>query len=70
MCTQLCFHIEAIVPRQVISGLGIMDIFTWGGNEYALLVSESLGLEESGGRMRFGPAHYPQWRNMRGLGSR
>lgn len=30
----------------------------WDGNNYALSVTESLGLEESGGIVRVGPVHY------------
>jgi selenocysteine lyase/cysteine desulfurase len=30
----------------------------WSGNNYALSLTERLGLEESGGVVRVGPVHY------------
>ncbi len=45
--------------------LGKGDIYVWVGNYYTLFVTESLGLEESGGmvhpqktRIKVGPVHY------------
>lgn len=52
------FTVKNMPPRQVSSELGKKDIFTWDGNYYALLVTESLGLEDSGGMVRVGPVHY------------
>ena len=52
------FTLEGMPPRQVAAELGKRDIFVWDGNYYALLVTESLGLEESGGMVRVGPVHY------------
>ena len=45
-------------PREVAEKLGERDIYVWDGNYYALMVTESLGLEESGGMVRVGPVHY------------
>lgn len=52
------FTLNGMTPQQVASELGKRDIFVWDGNYYALLVTESLGLEESGGMVRVGPVHY------------
>jgi selenocysteine lyase/cysteine desulfurase len=38
--------------------LGKRDIYVWDGNYYACSVTESLGIEESGGMVRVGPVHY------------
>jgi len=38
--------------------LGHANIFAWDGNFYALDVTERLGLEEHGGLLRVGLAHY------------
>ena len=37
---------------------GKRDIFVWDGNYYVLSVTESLGVEGSGGMVRVGPVHY------------
>jgi selenocysteine lyase/cysteine desulfurase len=42
----------------VAQELGMQDIFVWSGNYYALSVTESLGVEDSGGMVRVGPVHY------------
>jgi selenocysteine lyase/cysteine desulfurase len=34
------------------------NIYVWDGNYYALNVTERLGLEDSGGMVRVGAAHY------------
>lgn len=52
------FTLDGVAPRQVAAELGKRDIFVWDGNYYALLVTESLGLEDSGGMVRVGPVHY------------
>jgi len=38
--------------------LGQAGIFVWDGNYYALAVTERLGVEESGGMVGVGIAHY------------
>lgn len=45
-------------PRAVAEYLGHNGIFVWDGNYYALSVTERLGVEESGGMVRIGLAHY------------
>jgi selenocysteine lyase/cysteine desulfurase len=38
--------------------LGDEEIYVWSGNNYALSLTERLGLEEHGGMVRVGPVHY------------
>ena len=38
--------------------LGREGIFVWDGNYYALAVTKRLGVEDSGGMVRVGIAHY------------
>jgi cysteine desulfurase family protein (TIGR01976 family) len=52
------FTLEGLTPREVSRRLGHANIFAWSGNFYALAVTERLGLEESGGLLRVGLAHY------------
>ena len=52
------FTLEGLTPREVSRRLGHANIFAWSGNFYALAVTERLGLEEHGGLLRVGLAHY------------
>ncbi|MDP2855908.1 MAG: aminotransferase class V-fold PLP-dependent enzyme, partial [bacterium] len=52
------FTLEGYRPRQIAEYLGQRGIFTWDGNYYALSIMERLGLEQSGGMLRVGLAHY------------
>jgi cysteine desulfurase family protein (TIGR01976 family) len=52
------FTLEGLTPNEVARRLGTANIFVWDGNFYALAVTERLGLEESGGLLRVGLAHY------------
>jgi selenocysteine lyase/cysteine desulfurase len=54
----VAFTLEGYSPRQVAERLGAEGIFVWDGNYYALAVTERLGVEESGGMVRVGIAHY------------
>jgi cysteine desulfurase family protein (TIGR01976 family) len=45
-------------PRELAEFLGQRGIFTWDGNYYALSLTERLSVEESGGMLRIGLAHY------------
>jgi cysteine desulfurase family protein (TIGR01976 family) len=54
----VAFTLERYTPRQVAERLGGEGIFVWDGNYYALAVTERLGVEESGGMVRVGIAHY------------
>jgi selenocysteine lyase/cysteine desulfurase len=51
-------RIEGRSPRELAEFVGARGIFTWDGNYYALNLSERLGVEESGGMLRIGLAHY------------
>ncbi|MGH2517791.1 MAG: aminotransferase class V-fold PLP-dependent enzyme, partial [Ktedonobacterales bacterium] len=50
--------IDGHTPRELAERLGERGIFTWDGNYYALNLMERLGLEERGGALRIGLAHY------------
>jgi cysteine desulfurase family protein (TIGR01976 family) len=51
-------RIAGHTPRELAEFLGQRGIFTWDGNYYALSLSERLGVEDSGGMLRIGLAHY------------
>jgi cysteine desulfurase family protein (TIGR01976 family) len=52
------FTLKGWHPRRVAEALDQANIYVWDGNYYALAVTERLGLEESGGMVRVGAAHY------------
>jgi cysteine desulfurase family protein (TIGR01976 family) len=52
------FRLKDMYPRSVAEKLAQEGIYVWDGNYYALNVSERLGVEESGGMVRVGAAHY------------
>jgi cysteine desulfurase family protein (TIGR01976 family) len=45
-------------PRDLAAYLGEQGIFTWDGNYYAVDLAERLGVQQSGGMLRIGLAHY------------
>lgn len=49
---------EGTTPQQLATALAAQNIFAWEGNFYALSISERLGVEQSGGFLRLGLAHY------------
>jgi len=49
---------EGYTPRELAERLGERGIFTWDGNYYAVDLAERLGLQDSGGMLRIGLAHY------------
>jgi cysteine desulfurase family protein (TIGR01976 family) len=57
-CPTLAFTRAGFTPAEIATYLGDQGIFVWDGNYYALAVTERLGLEESGGMVRVGLAHY------------
>lgn len=57
-CPTAAFTREGHSPKAIASKLGENGIFTWHGNYYALAVTECLGVEDSGGMVRVGLAHY------------
>ncbi len=52
------FRLKDMHPRLVAEKLAQDGIYVWDGNYYALNVSERLEVEESGGMVRVGAAHY------------
>ena len=54
----VAFTREGFTPRQIAQHLGRRGIFVWDGNYYALSVTQRLGLEDQGGMVRVGLAHY------------
>ena len=57
-CPTLAFTREGFTPSQIAEHLGNQGIFVWEGNYYALAVTQRLGVEDSGGMVRVGLAHY------------
>lgn len=49
---------EGLTPEQIATKLAEQNIFVWNGNFYAVSISERLGVEQSGGLVRIGLAHY------------
>lgn len=49
---------EGTTPQHLAATLAAQNIFAWEGNFYALAISERLGVEQSGGFLRLGLAHY------------
>jgi len=50
--------IEGHTPLELATALASQAIFAWDGNYYALGIMQRLGLEENGGALRLGMAHY------------
>lgn len=51
-------RMEGYTPRELAERLGERGIFTWDGNYYAINLAERLGVQQSGGMLRIGLAHY------------
>ena len=51
-------NLEGKTHRQVAEMLDERGIYVWDGNYYAICVTERLGVEDSGGMVRIGAAHY------------
>jgi cysteine desulfurase family protein (TIGR01976 family) len=62
------FTHERHSPRRIAERLGQQGIYVWDGNYYALAVTERLGLEDRGGMVRVGAAHYNTLAEVRRLG--
>lgn len=52
------FTLDGHHPDAVAERLGDEEIYVWSGNNYALALTERLGLEDHGGVVRVGPVHY------------
>jgi selenocysteine lyase/cysteine desulfurase len=57
-CPTLAFTKSGSTPGDIAAYLGNQGVFVWDGNYYAISVTEQLGLEETGGMVRVGLAHY------------
>lgn len=57
-CPTVAFTRDGHSPEDIATKLGNKGIFVWHGNYYALSVTERLGVEDSGGMVRVGLAHY------------
>jgi cysteine desulfurase family protein (TIGR01976 family) len=54
----VAIRLEGYTPRDLALRLGERGIFTWDGNYYALNLAERLGVQQNGGMLRIGLAHY------------
>lgn len=54
----VAIRMQGYTPRELAEHLGKRGIFTWDGNYYAVDLAERLGVQESGGMLRIGLAHY------------
>jgi cysteine desulfurase family protein (TIGR01976 family) len=57
-CPTVSFNLQGFTPAQIADHLCGQNIFVWDGNNYALGVTERLGIEASGGMVRVGIIHY------------
>jgi len=54
----VAIRMDGYTPRELAELLGERGIFTWDGNYYAINLAERLGVQQSGGMLRIGLAHY------------
>ena len=54
----VAIRMEGHKPRELATHLGERGIFTWDGDYYAIDLAERLGVQQSGGMLRIGLAHY------------
>ena len=54
----VAIRLEGFAPRDLAMRLGERGVFTWDGNYYAINLAERLGVQQSGGMLRIGLAHY------------
>jgi len=54
----VAIRMEGYAPRELAERLGERGIFTWDGNYYAINLAERLRVQQSGGMLRIGLAHY------------
>lgn len=57
-CPTLAFTRQGYMPKAIAEHLAEQAIFVWHGNYYALAVTQRLGVEDTGGMVRVGLAHY------------
>ena len=63
------FRLKDMHPRVVAQKLAQERIYVWDGNYYAINVAERLGLEDRGGMVRVGAAHYNTLEEVERLGA-
>jgi len=51
-------NLDGVHPHQLAKLLDERNIYVWDGNYYAICATERLGVEDSGGMVRIGAAHY------------
>ena len=51
-------RLKNLPPRKVAEKLAGQNTYIWDGNYYTIIVTERLGLEDSGGMVRVGVVHY------------
>ena len=61
-------NLEGVHPQQLAKNLDERDIYVWDGNYYAICATERLGVEDSGGMVRIGAAHYNTLKEIDRLG--
>jgi cysteine desulfurase family protein (TIGR01976 family) len=57
-CPTIAVRIKGHTPLELATQLGERGFFTWDGNYYALNLTERLDVENDGGFLRIGLAHY------------
>ncbi|MFN3491414.1 MAG: aminotransferase class V-fold PLP-dependent enzyme, partial [Anaerolineales bacterium] len=62
------FRLKDLHPREVAEKLAKENIYVWDGHYYALNVVERLGLDDKGGMVRVGAAHYNTLEEVERLG--
>ncbi len=63
----VAIRMDGYTPRELAEHLGKRGIFTWDGNYYAVDLAERLGVQQSGGMLRIGLAHYNTAEEVDGL---
>lgn len=61
-------NLEGVHPHQLAKLLDERNIYVWDGNYYAICATERLGVEDSGGMVRIGAAHYNTLEEINRLG--
>jgi selenocysteine lyase/cysteine desulfurase len=54
----IAVNLQGMHPHRIAELLDERGIYVWDGNYYAINVTERLGVEDSGGMVRIGAAHY------------
>jgi cysteine desulfurase family protein (TIGR01976 family) len=57
-CPTVSFRLDGHAPSDIAARLAADGICVWSGNNYAIAVTERLGIEDDGGLVRVGIVHY------------